>query len=87
MTGNMIGYTEEYYTLQNADGHDLALNGINWFLTEDIAVEEAQKVCVDYKDVVLVRRHVCTITRAFMALVSAEEVSDTSVVASSSQGR
>ncbi len=82
MNKNMIGFTQEHYTLQNADGHDLALDGPNFFLTEDIAIEVAVKVCRDYKDVVLVRHHICKIVRAFRAVITTEEVPDTADVAS-----
>lgn len=75
----MIGFTQEYYTLQNADGHDLVISqGINWFLTEVIAVEIAAEVCKDSKDTVLVRKHVDTVVRAFQAIVTTSEVADTS---------
>ena len=79
----MIGFTREHYTLQNADGHDLVIaQGVNFFLTEAIAVEIAEEVCRDYKDTVLITRHVSTITRAFRAVVTTEELGDTSDVAS-----
>jgi hypothetical protein len=81
MKQNMIGFTQEYYTLQNADGHDLVLTVDNHFLTEDIAVESAQSACTEYKDTIIVRRHVDTVVRAFRAVVTAEEVADTSAVA------
>lgn len=79
---NMIGFEREWYTLQNADGHDLVIDGPNFFLTEDIAVEMAQRVCQDYKDTVLVTKNMSTITRAFRAVINTEEVTDTSAVAS-----
>lgn len=77
MNRNMIGFQREHYTLQNGDGHDLVIDGPNFFLTEDIAVEMAQRVCRDYKDTVLVTRHLSTIARAFRAVVSSEEIEDT----------
>lgn len=78
----MIGFTREYYTLQNADGHDLVLTGPNFFLTEDIAVEAAKDVTVDYKDTVLVVKNTSTVQRAFRAAISATEITDTSTLAS-----
>lgn len=82
MKKNMIGFTRVYYTLQNADGHDLVLTGPNFFLTEEIAVEAAQEVTVDYKDTVLVVENTSVVKRAFRAEISAAEITDTSTVAS-----
>lgn len=82
MNKNMIGHELEYYTLQNADGHDLVLSVDNHWLTESMAAEAADMACKDYKDTILVRKHVSTIVRAFQAVVTVKEVSDTSVVAS-----
>lgn len=82
MKQNMIGFSQEYYTLQNADGHDLFIRqGINSFLTEDIAVEIAEVVCKESKDTVLVRKHVDTVVRAFQAVITTSEVADTSKTA------
>jgi len=83
MNQNMIGFTQEYYTLQNADGHDLAISqGPNFFLTEDIAAQVASDVCYELRDVVLIRKHVDTVVRAFRASVGVEEVKDTSATTS-----
>lgn len=83
MKQNMIGFTQEYYTLQNVDGHDLVIpQGINHFLTMDIAVEVGQEVCLQLKEVVLIRHHVDKVVGAFQASITVQEVSDTSDVAS-----
>ena len=80
---NMIGFTQEYYTLQNADGHDLAISqGINYFLTEDIAIDVAQEVCLQLKETVLLRKHTDEVVGAFQATVTVNRVDDTSRVAS-----
>ena len=79
---NMIGFCQEYYSLQNADGHDLVIDGPNFFLTEDIAAEMAGRICVEYRDTVVIRRHVDTIVRVFNAVTTATEVTDTADVAS-----
>lgn len=78
---NMVGFTQEYYTLQNVDGHDLALNTDNHFLTEDIAADSAKQAVKDYGDMILVRKHVDTVTRIFRVRKTVEEVSDTTAVA------
>jgi len=82
MKNNMIGFVQEYYTLQNADGHDLALTTDNHWLTEDIAAEAAIRACAEYKDVIMVRKHVDEVVRVFQAVTTVEEVVDTSAVAS-----
>jgi hypothetical protein len=82
MNKNMIGFAQEYYTLQNVDGHDLALTTDNHFLTEDIAAESAQDACKAYNGIILVRKHMDTVTRVFQAVTTVEEVADTSAVAS-----
>lgn len=82
MNKNMIGFAQEYYTLQNADGHDLALTVDNHFLTEDIAADSAQDACKAYGGMILVRKHMDTVTRVFQTVVTVEEIADTSVVSS-----
>lgn len=81
MNQNMIGFTREYYTLQNADGHDLVIaQGLNSFLTESMAREVAQVVCSQLRDMVLVCKHVDIVVGAYNATVAVEEVDDTSAL-------
>jgi hypothetical protein len=79
----MVGFEQEWYEICNADGHPLVISsGLNFFLSEDLAVEEAQTVCQDYRDTVTIKVHRTKIKRVFHAVTTVQEVQDTTTVAS-----
>lgn len=74
MTGDMKGFTTEWYEICNADGHALVIpQGENRFLSEDEAADCATLVCLDYRDTITVKKHTTTITRIFQASISVVE--------------
>jgi len=71
----MKGFTETWFEICNADGHQLVLaGGLNRFESEELAAEAAAATCADYRDTVTVKEHTTTIARIFHANISVTEV-------------
>lgn len=75
MDKDMKGFTVVWYEICNGDGHALAIpQGENYFLSEELAAQAAEKVCVDYRDAVVVKEHTTVIKRIFRPDITAVEV-------------
>jgi len=72
---DMKGYSETWFELCNADGHQLVLaSGMNRFESEDLAAVAAAATCKDYRDTITVKEHTTTIQRIFHADITVSEV-------------
>lgn len=64
----------EWFEICTAEGHPLVLKGLNFFLSESVALEEAQTVCAAYNGVVTVVKHTTRIRKIFRPVVTVESV-------------